>query len=35
MPVNLRPLDDMAELGNQFGLIFLSLPVGIDDPWSG
>jgi len=32
MPVNLRPLDEMADLGNQFGLIFLSLPVGIDDP---
>ncbi len=32
MPVNLRPIDDMADLGNQFGLIFLSLPVGIEDP---
>jgi diacylglycerol O-acyltransferase len=32
MPVNLRSLDDMADLGNQFGLIFLSLPVGIADP---
>jgi len=32
MPVNLRSLDDMSDLGNQFGLIFLSLPVGIDDP---
>jgi diacylglycerol O-acyltransferase / wax synthase len=32
MPVNLRSLDDMASLGNQFGLIFLSLPVGIADP---
>lgn len=31
MPVNLRSLDDMSDLGNQFGLIFLSLPVGIDD----
>lgn len=28
MPVNLRPLEKMAQLGNQFGLIFLSLPVG-------
>jgi len=28
MPVNLRPLARMADLGNQFGLIFLSLPVG-------
>jgi len=32
MPVNLRALDAMASLGNQFGLIFLSLPVGIADP---
>jgi diacylglycerol O-acyltransferase len=32
MPVNLRPLEDMACLGNQFGLVFLSLPVGIADP---
>jgi WS/DGAT/MGAT family acyltransferase len=32
MPVNLRSLDDMADLGNQFGLVFLSLPVGLDDP---
>ncbi|MFN7940367.1 MAG: wax ester/triacylglycerol synthase family O-acyltransferase [Thermoanaerobaculia bacterium] len=32
MPVNLRPLEEMAELGNRFGLIFLSLPVGIADP---
>ncbi|HVT19159.1 MAG TPA: wax ester/triacylglycerol synthase family O-acyltransferase [Thermoanaerobaculia bacterium] len=32
MPVNLRPLGRMAELGNHFGLIFLSLPLGIADP---
>lgn len=32
MPVNLRPLEEMADLGNRFGLIFLSLPVGIEDP---
>ena len=32
MPVNLRVIDDMADLGNQFGLIFLSLPIGIEDP---
>jgi diacylglycerol O-acyltransferase len=32
MPVNLRPLDEMWQLGNRFGLIFLSLPVGIVDP---
>ena len=32
MPVNLRTLGQMSELGNQFGLIFLSLPVGEEDP---
>lgn len=32
VPVSLRPLEDMAQLGNQFGLVFLSLPVGIEDP---
>jgi diacylglycerol O-acyltransferase / wax synthase len=32
MPVNLRPLEKMARLGNEFGLIFLSLPAGIVDP---
>ena len=32
MPVNLRPLEEMAALGNRFGLIFLGLPVGIEDP---
>jgi diacylglycerol O-acyltransferase len=32
VPVNLRPLDEMGQLGNRFGLVFLSLPVGIEDP---
>lgn len=31
MPVSLRPLEAMSELGNRFGLIFLPLPVGIAD----
>jgi diacylglycerol O-acyltransferase / wax synthase len=31
MPVNLRPLERMADLGNEFGLVFLSLPVGMVD----
>ena len=31
MPVNLRPLGRMAQLGNHFGLVFLSLPLGIAD----
>jgi diacylglycerol O-acyltransferase / wax synthase len=32
MPVNLRAVDKMADMGNEFGLVFLSLPVGIRDP---
>jgi len=32
MPVNIRPLDSEIELGNQFSLILVSLPVHIDDP---
>ena len=32
VPVSLRPVEEMAALGNQFGLVFLSLPVGIADP---
>jgi WS/DGAT/MGAT family acyltransferase len=31
IPVNLRAPDEGLELGNKFGLVFLSLPVGIDD----
>ena len=32
VPVNLRPFDDGDRLGNSFGLVFLTLPVGIVDP---
>ncbi len=32
VPVNLRPPDDQEQFGNKFGLVFLSLPVGIRDP---
>jgi WS/DGAT/MGAT family acyltransferase len=32
VPVNLRPPGRITELGNRFGLVFLSLPIGIDDP---
>ena len=32
IPVNLRPLEEAYKLGNQFGLVFLSLPVGMEDP---
>lgn len=33
IPVNLRPPDREIELGNRFGLIFLSLPLGVEDPF--
>ena len=32
VPVNLRPLDQAHKLGNSFGLVFLTLPVGVVDP---
>ena len=32
VPVNLRPADELEQLGNRFGLVFLSLPVGVQDP---
>jgi WS/DGAT/MGAT family acyltransferase len=32
VPVNLRRLEDAHQLGNHFGLVFLALPLGIDDP---
>jgi diacylglycerol O-acyltransferase / wax synthase len=32
VPVNLRPLDEAHRLGNSFGLVFLTLPLGIADP---
>lgn len=32
VPVNLRSLDEPPTLGNRFGLVFLALPVGADDP---
>jgi len=32
VPVNLRPLEKAHELGNQFGLVFLDLPIGIAQP---
>jgi WS/DGAT/MGAT family acyltransferase len=32
VPVNVRSLEEMADLGNKFGLVFLSMPVGIADP---
>jgi WS/DGAT/MGAT family acyltransferase len=32
VPVNLRPVEQAYKLGNQFGLVFLDLPVGIANP---
>ena len=32
VPVNLRPMDQIAEMGNEFGLVYLSLPIGVGDP---
>lgn len=32
VPVNLRPADRKADLGNHFGLVALELPVGIENP---
>jgi WS/DGAT/MGAT family acyltransferase len=32
VPVNLRPLEKAYKLGNQFGLVFLELPLGIENP---
>jgi diacylglycerol O-acyltransferase len=32
VPVNLRPLDEAHKLGNSFGLVFLTLPIGTVDP---
>ncbi len=32
VPVNLRQPEAAGQLGNRFGLVFLSLPVGIEDP---
>ncbi|WP_040556688.1 WS/DGAT domain-containing protein [Reinekea blandensis] len=32
VPVDLRPLLKAPELGNYFGMVFLSLPLGIEDP---
>jgi len=32
VPVNLRGPEAAGRLGNRFGLVFLALPVGVDDP---
>jgi diacylglycerol O-acyltransferase len=32
VPVNLRPVESAYRLGNQFGLVFLDLPIGIENP---
>jgi diacylglycerol O-acyltransferase len=32
VPVNLRPPEKAWKLGNRFGLVFLDLPIGIENP---
>lgn len=32
VPVDLRPIEEAFELGNRFGLVFVPLPLDIDDP---
>ena len=32
VPVNLRPVEKAYKLGNRFGLVFLDLPIGIENP---
>jgi hypothetical protein len=32
VPVNLRALEEVSEMGNRFGLVLLSLPVGVEKP---
>jgi len=32
VPVNLRPLEHAIELGNHFGLVFLDLPISLENP---
>lgn len=32
MPVNIRPPEKMEELGNEFGIVYPTLPVGVADP---
>jgi diacylglycerol O-acyltransferase / wax synthase len=32
IPINLRPLEQAHKLGNRFGLVPLSLPIGIENP---
>jgi len=32
VPVNLRPIEKAGDLGNQFGLVFVDLPIGVENP---
>lgn len=34
VPVNLRGPGPVKELGNHFGMVFLNLPIGVDDPFA-
>lgn len=33
LPVSIRSPQEMNQLGNRFGLVFLSLPIGVSDSW--
>jgi len=32
VPVSMRPLEQLADMGNEFGLVYLTLPIEIADP---
>jgi len=32
VPINLRPIEKAYKLGNRFGVVFLELPIGIENP---
>ncbi len=32
VPINLRPMEKAYKLGNRFGVVFLDLPIGIENP---
>ena len=32
VPINLRPMEKAYKLGNRFGVVFLELPIGIENP---
>jgi WS/DGAT/MGAT family acyltransferase len=32
VPVDLRPIEEVTQFGNRFGLVYVELPLGIEDP---